>query len=162
MTNVRLLRFLCIISLLALAAMLVSVRGGSAQEKYSNIVIPFSKTVAVSCASDSVTISGEAHWVFGVKWDEAGGLHGRNFHNLVGVSGVSTITGVKYQAMEVRSRISHFVHQSPPYELISVESFRLIGQGPGNNYTVMYTDHTTVNADGTVTADFHIDRVDCK
>jgi hypothetical protein len=43
-----------------------------------------------------------------------------------------------------------------------VNNFRIIGQGPGNNYLVHETMHFTINADGTTTVSFDNLTVDCK
>jgi hypothetical protein len=38
----------------------------------------------------------------------------------------------------------------------------VIGQGPGNNFSLQNTFHTTINADGTVSVSFDSSSVDCK
>jgi len=43
-----------------------------------------------------------------------------------------------------------------------VNNFRIIGQGPGNNFLVHETFHFTINANGNVTAFVDHFSVDCK
>ena len=43
-----------------------------------------------------------------------------------------------------------------------INNFRIIGQGPGNNYLVHQTVHLTVNANGVVTASVSNSSVECK
>jgi len=39
-----------------------------------------------------------------------------------------------------------------PFTFTSVNNFRIIGQGPGNNSVVHENTHITINANGTITA----------
>ena len=43
-----------------------------------------------------------------------------------------------------------------------MNNFRIIGQGPGNNFLVHETFHVTINANGVVTATVDNFSVECK
>jgi hypothetical protein len=81
----------------------------------------------------------------------AGGVHVKSHAQPQGISGFGQTTGAKYQATGVtqeRFSINPFTF---------VNNFRIVGQGPGNNFLVHEVFHVTVNANGTVTA--FVDRV---
>jgi len=79
--------------------------------------------------------------------------------NPQGVSGFSLTTGTKYQATGItRDNFSGRFG----FEETFVNNFRIIGQGPGNNFLVHENFHITVNANGTVTS-FHDNfSIECK
>lgn len=43
-----------------------------------------------------------------------------------------------------------------------MNNFRMIGQGPGNNFAIHQNIHITVNADGEITAQVDNHRVTCR
>jgi len=67
------------------------------------------------------------------------------------VVGVGETTGVKYQATGVTQESFKTAFLNSQANLTYVNNFRIIGQGPGNNYLVHETLHLTFNANGTVT-----------
>jgi hypothetical protein len=76
-----------------------------------------------------------------------------------GISGTGLVTGDKYQATGVTQ--DEF-NTSFGMEETFINNFRIIGQGPGNNFLVHENFHITINANGTVTA-FHDNfTIDCK
>src|SRR5438309_860151 len=74
-----------------------------------------------------------------------------------------TINGNKYQATGVTKDFSFkFSFQNGQANQTFVNNFRIIGQGPGNNFLVHEVAHITFNANGTVTV-FHDNfSIDCK
>jgi len=79
-----------------------------------------------------------------------------------GVSGTGETTGANYQATGVTQETFKNSLQNGQANLTFVNNFRIIGQGPGNNFLVHETMHVSVNADGTVTV-FHDNfSIDCK
>ncbi len=68
------------------------------------------------------------------------------------VSGVGQLTGVKYQGTGVTQGISHTSFDGSSYVYTQAGNFRIIGQGPGNNFLVHSLIHMTVNANGETTA----------
>ena len=51
--------------------------------------------------------------------------------------------------------------QNGQFEFTAVNNFRIIGQGPDNNYQVHQNVHFTINANGTVTSEVDNSSVDC-
>ncbi|MFL6546069.1 MAG: hypothetical protein ACJ8LM_12940 [Candidatus Udaeobacter sp.] len=79
-----------------------------------------------------------------------------------GISGTGETTGVKYQATGITQESFKSSLQNGQANATYVNNFRIIGQGPGNNYLVHETLHFTINANGTTTV-FHDNfSIDCK
>jgi hypothetical protein len=79
-----------------------------------------------------------------------------------GISGTGETTGDKYQATGVTQESFKSSLQNGQANDTFVNNFRIIGQGPGNNFLVHETLHITINANGTITV-FHDNfSVDCK
>jgi hypothetical protein len=77
-----------------------------------------------------------------------------------GISGVGLSSGVKYQGTGVTS--SRFNIKGLPFTDTFINNFRIIGQGPGNNFLLHENFHVTVNANGEMTAFVDNFRVACK
>lgn len=75
---------------------------------------------------------------------------------------VGSVTGDAYQATGVTQSPFHGSLQNGLYTTTFINNFRLIGQGPGNNYLVHETFHLTFNAKGDVTVDHDLFSVDCR
>jgi hypothetical protein len=124
---------------------------------------PIDIVVFVPCANagagEDVELTGTLHDVFHITFDNAGGIHVKGHDNPQGISGVGLTTGTKYQG----TGVTQFQFNAKVgFEETDVNNFRIIGQGPGNNFLVHDNFHVTVNANGEVTA-FHDNfRVDCK
>ena len=121
--------------------------------------------VFVPCANggagEDVALSGNLHVLFHFTEDGSGGLHIQVHENPGGISGTGLVSGDKYRAVgEIRDAFN----VKPPFlaEFSSVGNFRIIGEGPGNNFLVHETLHVTVNANGEVTAEVDILSVECK
>lgn len=124
---------------------------------------PLDREVFVACAAggagEVVHLTGELHELLHITLDSAGGVHVREHLNPQGVSGTGLTTGDKYQG----TGVSQFESNGKVgAEITTVDNFRIIGQGNGNNLLVHGNLHITVNPDGTVTA-FHDNfSVECK
>jgi hypothetical protein len=122
-------------------------------------------TVFVPCAAggagEVVDLSGPLHTLisFTINGNNVSGY----FHfQPQGVSGTGETTGANYQATGVTQETFKNSLQNGQANLTFVNNFRIIGQGPGNNFLVHETMHVSVNADGTVTV-FHDNfSIDCK
>jgi hypothetical protein len=122
-------------------------------------------TIFVPCAAggagEVVDLSGPLHTLVSST------INGNNvsgyFHfQPQGISGTGETTGANYQATGVTEESFKSSLQNGQANLTFVNNFRIIGQGPGNNYLVHETMHLSVNANGTVTV-FHDNfSVDCK
>ena len=79
-----------------------------------------------------------------------------------GITGTGETSGDKYQATGETQQSFSASLQNGQTSLTFVNNFRIIGQGPGNNYLVHETFHFTINADGTTTVTHDNFSVDCK
>ena len=124
---------------------------------------PIDIVVFVPCANggagELVELTGSLHDLFHISFDGHGGFHLSVLDNPQGVSGTGLTTGAKYQGTgETRDNFNGVVG----FEETFVNNFKIIGQGPGNNFLVHDNVHITVNANGTVTS-FHDNfSVECK
>ncbi|MBA3585229.1 MAG: hypothetical protein H0W36_12015 [Gemmatimonadetes bacterium] len=130
-----------------------------------NLSIPVVLEVSVPCAAggagEVVVLSGKLHILvhetindnrFRVK------LH----FQPQGVSGVGLSTGDKYQGTGVGEETFGGSFVNGQFSDTFVNNFRIIGQGPGNNFLVHQTLHITVNANGEVTAEVDNFSIQCK
>jgi hypothetical protein len=124
----------------------------SASDGATSTSFPISISVFVPCAAggagEVVDLSGDLHTVFHLTFASNGSFHAVSEANPQGVSGTGETTGAKYQGTGVtRSNFNGLVG----FETSFVNNFRIIGQGPGNNFLVHENFHVTVHPDGTVT-----------
>jgi len=131
-----------------------------------NVRVPINISVFIPCAAggagESVELSGTLHLLFEITVDSNGGVHMKTHAQPQGVRGVGLTTGDKYQGTGVTQDHSNFGSDGLPVTFTFVDNFRIIGQGPGNNFLVHQTFHVTVNANGKVTADVDNFSVECK
>lgn len=134
--------------------------------KQVNDTSDISLTVFVPCAANGagelVDLSGPLHTLITFT------INGNNFSGTAhfqpkGVSGIGETTGDKYQATGV-TKDSSFKgsFQNGQFTQTFVNNFRIIGQGPGNNFLVHENAHVTFNANGTVTVVYDNFRAVCK
>ena len=124
-----------------------------------------SLTVFVPCAlggtGEVVDLAGPLHTLitFTINGNNVSGY----FHfQPQGITGTGETSGNEYNATGVTQQSFQQALQNGQFSLTSVNNFRIIGQGPGNNFLVHETLHITINADGTRTV-FHDNfSVDCK
>jgi hypothetical protein len=125
--------------------------------------IPVDGTVFDQCAAglagEDIHLTGEAHVAGQATFDSAGGFHAVDHFNFQGISGTGLTTGDKYQAtdadnIEFNGKVGT--------ELIQGLNINFIGQGNVNNLLIHVTLHTTINADGTMTAFVDNLRVECQ
>jgi hypothetical protein len=124
-----------------------------------------SLTVFIPCAAGGagqvVDLTGPLHTLitFTINGNNVSGF----FHfQPQGISGTGETTGEKYQATGVTEESFKTSLQDGQANSTFVNNFRIIGQGPGNNFLVHETLHFAINANGTVTV-FHDNfSVECK
>ncbi len=123
----------------------------------TNRSIPTDILAFVPCANggagEFVQISGPFHTLFHTTISNSNNITLKSHFQPQGVSGVGQTTGDKYQGTGVTQTITTFDDVDRfPFETNMVNNFRIIGQGPGNNFLVHETFHVTINADGETTA----------
>jgi hypothetical protein len=130
-------------------------------EVLTNTVVPITILVNIPCVPETVLLTGELHVLIAQEVDSNGGIHIKSHSQPQGISGVGMLTGDKYQGTGVTQE--HFNdHAGLPIEDTFVNNFRIIGQGPGNNFLVHTTLHITIDANGVLTADVVNASTDCK
>ena len=147
-------------TLIALAAALL-VLVPAFGEIQINDKVPLTMSVFIPCAGETVVLTGELHTVMSITENE-NGIHVRSHFQPMGVSGVGPISGNKYQATGVTRQDMNTASDGFPVTQTFVNNFRIIGQGPGNNYLVHAVFHVTVNANGEVTAQVDNSSTECK
>ena len=125
-----------------------------------NLKFPIALDVFVPCANagagEIVSLSGTLHEVFHITFDGNGGVHVKIHDQPQGIRGFGQTSGAKYQATGVTQQRPN----TNPFTFVN--NFRIIGQGPGNNFLVHQVVHVTVNANGAVTALFDRPSVECR
>jgi hypothetical protein len=145
--------FFLAVSLILIVVLGVAQALAKATTYNQNVQVPIDLLVFVPCAAQGagelVQLSGPLHILFTTTIDDRGGFHSK-FHNQPqGVSGTGLTTGASYNATGVTQ--GNF-NGKVGYETTFVNNFKIVGQGPGNNFMIHETFHVTVNANGTLTA----------
>jgi hypothetical protein len=111
-----------------------------------NAVQPFSDTAFVPCANggvgEVVVLTGRLHLHY-VRVFTDGTSLAIGTLNLQGASGVGQTTGSTYHAVWSNPDTLNF-HAQDGVTSSFVNVYRIIGPGPGNNYSLQFTFHVTV------------------
>jgi hypothetical protein len=139
--------------------------GPAKAEVTSNEKVPFDAYFLVPCANNGageiVHLTGFLHTVLSYTFNNNNYQSSYHFQPM-GVSGEGLTTGDKYQATGVTRADEEASFAGFPFNTTYVNNFRIIGQGPGNNYLVHENVHITVNANGETTVTVDNFKVDCK
>ena len=122
----------------------------------TNTEMPFTATLT-DCNSQPVVISGTMHMVTQYTVSSNGGTHvhiNTNWQDVSGTSGTTT-----YRAHS--NNHSHFNSNGAQSEVTTIDDVRLVSAGSTDNLKVRITMHTTINANGEVTASFVTFEVVC-
>jgi hypothetical protein len=128
----------------------------------ASLQVPFALDVFIPCVPEDAALSGTLHALLHLTLDAGGGFHGVVHFQPMGVSGVGLTSGLKYQATGVTETTESFASNGAPFDSTSVDNFRIIGQGPGNDFVVHALTHYTVNANGDLTATVLQASAECK
>ena len=122
-------------------------------------------TVFVPCANggagEEVVFTGDLHVLITFTLN-GNNVSGKYHFQAQGLRGVGTITGDKYQATGGSQGTFKGSLQNGQFQHTDVNNFRVIGQGPGNNFLAHDLFHITFNANGTMTTVVDQHSVDCK
>jgi hypothetical protein len=131
----------------------------------TNTSMPILLDVFVPCAAggagETIEVSGFLHVQSSVTIDKNGGVHLSEQVNPQGVGGFGLTTGDRYRATGL-TRDDFSATSSGLVQFTYINRFDMIGQGPGNNFSVHETQHITILPDGTVTVAFDSLSVTCK
>ena len=135
-------------------------------EVITNESIPFTDfTVFIPCANSGagevVILNGDLHVLVALTIN-GNNFSGKDHFQPQGLSGFGTVSGDKYQGTGVTQDQFKGSFQNGQSEQSFVNNFRMIGQGPGNNFLVHENFHLTINANGDVTAVHDNFSIDCK
>jgi hypothetical protein len=128
---------------------------------------PISASAFVPCAlggaGEQVVVQGTVKTVIVANTDAAGGTHfvlRSNYDSLVG-SGQTSGTLYHAVATEGSSSYNFEPFVGPPYNFTFTEHVRFVGAGPGNDFSVTFNNHSTVNANDELTANRSVLSVSC-
>ena len=127
----------------------------------TDIDLPVFIPCAAGGAGELVDLSGPLHTLITFTIN-GNNVSGKTHFQPQDISGTGETTGDKYQATGVTQESFKGSFQNGQFSDTFVNNFRIIGQGPGNNFLVHENLHITVNANGRVTV-FHDNfSVECK
>ena len=122
-------------------------------------------TVFVPCAlggvGEVVDLAGPLHTLISFTIN-GNNVSGYSHFQPQGITGTGETSGNKYQATGVTQQSFAQSLQNGQSNFTFVNNFRIIGQGPGNNFLVHETLHVTINANGTATVYHDNFSMDCK
>ena len=127
--------------------------------------IEFSLAVFVSCANggagDTVILNGRLHILttFTINGKR---VSGKSHFQPQGISGVGLATGDEYRATGVTEDHFSASLNSGQFSQTFINNFRIVGQGPGNNFLLREAFHLTISANGEVTTTHDGFDVECK
>lgn len=127
-------------------------------------VFPLDFYVYVSCAAgglgEYVRLTGNLHALYHFTVSNSGNFTFKGHFQPQGVSGTGYTTGGKYQGTGVTQDMTHFGRVGEVFSYVN--NFRVIGQGPGNNFLVHQTFHFTINPNGSLTSFVDGFKAECK
>jgi hypothetical protein len=150
---------MCLVAVLAIVVVPIN----AAVQVNDKTVI--SLTIFVPCAAggagEIVDLSGPLHTLISLTIN-GNNVSGKFQFQPQGISGFGETTGDKYEATGATQQTFKTSLQHGQANLTFVNNFRIIGQGPGNNFLVHENLHINVNANGTLTV-FHDNfSIECK
>ena len=149
----------CICTLLA--SMIVPANAAIQENDTTEINLSVFVPCAAGGAGETVDLTGPLHTLitFTISGNNVSGF----FHfQPQSISGTGETTGARYQATGVTQESFKNSLQNGQVNETFVNNFRIIGQGPGNNFLVHETLHFTINANGAVTVSHDNFSADCK
>lgn len=107
------------------------------------------------CISEPLVVTGRANFIVQAQDNPADRSHFRLHTNLQGVSGV-TPNGTRYHLSQEHNSTYNYVAflEPPKFETNQVFRYRLIGDGPLNNFWLNISFHLTVTPDGKISSTF--------
>ncbi len=155
-----------IVGIIALcSAASLAVVGSAHSAVQVNSKDPIQLQVFVPCANNGagelVDLSGDLHTLISATINGNKASGSEDFQPQ-GINGVGETTGAKYHAVGGTRTSFDVSLQNGQGNQTFVNTFDIIGQGPGNNLKVQEVAHVTFNADGTITVLFDKLSVTCK
>ena len=130
-----------------------------------NVIVDFNLEEFVYCANNGagevIELSGSLHILL-ISNINNQRISGSSHFQPQGVQGRGQSTGNLYNATGVTQERFSGSFVNGQFTTTFVNNYRLIGQGPGNNYLVHQTIHATFNSNGEATATVDHTTVECK
>lgn len=159
----RLPRFIAFSLIAAIASLMLAMP--TKADVVTNVSVPVSVTIFIPCANggvgDLVTVTGSLHVVMISNVSATGEITVYEHFNAHDVSGTGS-TGLQYHGTGVTEAMVTAQGDGSPFVQTIINNFRIIGQGPGNNFLFHETAHITINNNGDVTVDFDNLSVECR
>jgi len=131
----------------------------------TNEFVPFAQAALVPCANggagEVVLVEGTLH-VQNHLTINNNRLSLKTHFQPQGAEGTGTVTGDKYRATGVTQEQDSIPLINGAAEFTFINNFKIIGQGPDNNFLVHQTVHQTINANGDVTTTIVNQSVECR
>jgi len=130
-----------------------------------NVRIPVEIEFEIPCANggagEIVVLTGDLHVVtsFVINGNV---VRGRFHYQPQGISGFGTVTGDQYHATGVTQGEFKSTMKNGEALVSLVNNFRIIGQGPGNNFLVHENMHLAINTNGDIATSVDHLGADCK
>jgi hypothetical protein len=148
-----------------LSVLALSVAAVAQAEVVQNVSVPVLLSAFVPCANggagEVVDFTGDLHIVVSFTIN-GNNVSGKSHFQPQGLKGIGQVTGDSYNAVGVTQDSFRGSLQNGLFNETFVNNFRLIGRGPGNNFSVHENAHITINANGDVTALIDNFGTDCK
>lgn len=113
---------------------------------------PFT-AAAAGCISEPVVLTGTVHYLLHAQDNPGERVHFTLHTNLQGVSGVGQVTGTRYRlSQEHNVTYNYSFLETSQFETNQIFRYRLVGQGPDNNFWINISFHLTVTPDGRITS----------
>jgi len=132
-----------------------TLRQAAADVTTTNVIFPIEFAQFVPCANggagETVMLSGDIHDLFHIT------MNGNRFKVKVhtqpqGIRGVGMTTGDNYRGTGVTQETFGGSMVDGQGSSTFLNNYRIVGQGPGNNFVIHEVVHLTFNAQGEITA----------
>jgi hypothetical protein len=151
-----------VVALVALAAPSAAAADGATVTR-STISARTFVPCALGGAGEEVLVSGTVTTVVVESTDASGGTHFVLRSNYNSLAGTGLTSGTRYHAVATEGSSSHNFEPfaGPPYTFTFTEHVRFVGAGPGNDLTLTFSNHFTVNANDELTVNRVVQSVSC-
>ena len=135
-------------------------------EVVSNEIISYDETVNIPCANggagEDVRLTGQTEVKIWTTENEDQ-FHYKTQSRPQGIYGLGSVTGDVYHAVGLtQTEYSYQIPRGQQYQQTYVNNYRVIGQGPGNNFLFHEVFHVTYNGNGETTVVFDKVSTECK
>ena len=150
---------ICVIALLMLS--IVPVNAAVELNDRTDIFLTAFVPCADGGAGEIIEMSGPLHTLVTARIN-GNSVSGKFHYQPQGISGIGQTTGARYQATGVTQQTFKSILQDGQARFNYINNFRIIGQGPENNFLVHENLRFTIYPDGTMTVSHDNFSVDCK